>query len=66
MGLGRLVVESVDQELLRLGPASDCFQALETAKKTSEARSRLGGVELAHLEVCLLLRRWNDGWLPGL
>ena len=60
VGLGRLVVESVVRELLRLGPAtvhfqhhSDCFQALETAKKTIDSCSRLGGVDLAHLVVCL-------------
>ncbi len=61
VGLGQLVVESVVRELLRLGPATvhfqhhlDCFQALETAKKTIEARSWLGRVDLAHLEVRLL------------
>ena len=70
-GLGRLVVESVVREVLRLAPMMvnlqhhlDCFRALEMAKKAIEARYWLGQVHLAYLED-RLLRPWIDEWLPG-
>jgi hypothetical protein len=71
VGLGRLVVESIVREILRLPPTmahfrhhSDTFQALEMPEMTIEARSWLGQARLVFFDY-RLLGQWPDERLYG-